>query len=65
MEELDSVAHKDANPSNWRAVIVNDEISMNFIDLETLGLARPGWDEGRAYVLFSLSDKKRIDDKFN
>lgn len=57
--EMDFVAHKDANPSNWRAVLINDKIFINFIDLETLGCARPGWDEGRAFVLFSLDPNKQ------
>ncbi len=59
LSEVGFVAHKDANPSNWRAVLINDRIYINYIDLETLGCARPGWDEGRAFVLFSLDPNKQ------
>ncbi len=53
------VSHKDANPSNWRAVTINDKLFINFIDLETLGLAHPGWDEGRTYVLFAMNPERQ------
>lgn len=53
------VQHKDANPSNWRAISHNDKTVIAMVDLETLGLARRGWDEGRMYTLLGLDSKKQ------
>jgi hypothetical protein len=53
------IQHRDANPSNWRVVQVNEEKYINLIDLETVGLARRGWDEGRLYSLMSLDPQKQ------
>lgn len=53
------VQHKDANPSNWRIVNINAKSAVNVIDMETLGLARRGWDEGRVYVQMCLDRTKQ------
>ncbi|MCX7928355.1 MAG: hypothetical protein N2558_01555 [Patescibacteria group bacterium] len=53
------VQHKDANPSNWRIVHINGKDVINVIDMETLGLARRGWDEGRVFVQLSLDSLKQ------
>ncbi len=39
--------------------MVNEKIYINFIDLETLGPARPGWDEGRNYVFFAMNSRRQ------
>lgn len=53
------VQHKDANPSNWRIITINASSAVNVIDMETLGLARRGWDEGRVYVQMCLDENKQ------
>lgn len=53
------VAHKDANHSNWRPIEVGGKIFIQFIDIDTLGLARPGWDEGRGYAMLALDEEKQ------
>jgi len=53
------VQHKDANPSNWRTVDTENKTFVNMLDLETLGIARRGWDEGRTYSLLCLDEDKQ------
>ena len=53
------VQHKDANSSNWRTVKVENKIFVNMLDLETLGVARREWDEGRMYSLLCLDEGKQ------
>ena len=55
------VQHRDASPSNWRFTQVNDQSFISFIDLETLGLARRGWDEGRLFTLLCLDSGKQAE----
>jgi hypothetical protein len=60
IEDLPKVTqHKDANPSNWRLLEMNGKTFIEMIDLETLGPARRGWDEGRMYTLTCLDPEKQ------
>lgn len=46
-------SHGDAHNHNWSVAFLNDQPVVSFIDLETLGLYRVGWDEGRMYTVLS------------
>ncbi|MBI5151570.1 MAG: hypothetical protein HZA34_03275 [Candidatus Pacebacteria bacterium] len=52
-------AHRDAHHQNWNVVTIRNEHHVQLIDLETFGLARPGWDEARIYSRFCLSEQKQ------
>ena len=54
--------HGDAHNQNWSIAQLNEKKVVSFIDLETFGMYRVGWDEGRMYALLSgyLEDQQHL-----
>jgi hypothetical protein len=53
-------SHGDAHVGNWSFSLLNWKPVISFIDMETLGLYRRGWDLGRMYALLSGHNNDQI-----